>query len=104
MSILFNNSIKEGTFPDFCKIPRITPIFKDGEKDKLSNYRPIATLPFVSKVFEKLMSVKMLDYLNKFNLLNKKQFGFQSDRSTNDAIFTILDDVYEGLNDKKNMF
>ena len=103
LSILFNQSIIEGTFPDACKEACVVPIFKGGDKEQLSNYRPISTLPFISKVFEKIMSLKMTAYLKKYNILNENQFGFQSTRSTSDAVLTLLDDIYEGLENRKNV-
>ena len=46
-------SYKTGVFPDFFKISRITPIFKKGAKNLKSNYRPISSLEFWSKIFER---------------------------------------------------
>ena len=50
---VFKVSIKQGIFPDSLKIAKITPIFKSGAKDNISNYRPIPILPVFSKVFRK---------------------------------------------------
>ena len=42
---VFKVSIKQGIFPDSLKIAKVTPIFKSGAKDNVSNYRPISILP-----------------------------------------------------------
>lgn len=49
----FNDSLTKGEFPDCLKNTVITPIFKEGDKNKCNNYRPISLLPTIGKVFEK---------------------------------------------------
>ena len=58
--IMFNRSISKGVFSNICKSSRIVPIFKDVDKEDMNNYRPISTLPFISKVFEKLMNIRSI--------------------------------------------
>ena len=41
---IFNISISTGTFPDSWKIARVAPIFKEGSKSEIGNYRPISIL------------------------------------------------------------
>ena len=43
-------SIKLSTFPDKCKIAKLTPLFKKGSKTDPKNYRPISLLPLISKL------------------------------------------------------
>ena len=52
---VFRVSIQQGIFPDSLKITKVTPIFKSGDKNNLSNYRPISILPVFSKVLEKII-------------------------------------------------
>ena len=53
---IFNLSIATGCFPDSWKIARVAPIFKSGQPDDRSNYRPISVLPVLARVFEKTYS------------------------------------------------
>ena len=55
VSMLFNNSLSEGIFPECFKTPKIIKKFKFGDSNSTVNYRPISMLPFLSKIFEKLM-------------------------------------------------
>ena len=55
LTILFNQSITIGIFPNRFKIGKVIPIYKTFCKSKLSNYCPISILPFFSKVFETRM-------------------------------------------------
>ena len=51
---IFNLSIATGVFPENWKTARFAPIFKSGEKNNRSNYRPISVLPFLARLFEKI--------------------------------------------------
>ena len=37
---IFNISLQKGVFPDRMKIARVIPIFKTGDVQEFSNYRP----------------------------------------------------------------
>ena len=55
LSIIFSRSLPEGGFPQLWKTSFISPIFKKGCKKNICNYRPIAKLSCIRKVFEKLV-------------------------------------------------
>lgn len=78
----------------------IIPIFKAGNKEEPSNYRPISILPLLSKIFEKLVLNRMIGFLEKHKIVSKYQYGFQKGRSTLDAlvdvIMTLQDTLDEG--------
>ena len=61
---IFNLSIATGVFPDSWKIARVAPIFKSGQTDDQSNYRPISVLPVLSRIFEKLIFNQFYQYLD----------------------------------------
>ena len=52
---VFKVSTEQRIFPDSLKTAKVAPIFKSGDKDNVSNYRPISILPVFSKVLEKIM-------------------------------------------------
>ena len=60
---IFNLSLCRGIFPDDWKQARISPIFKSGDKEDCSNYRPISVLSVVFKLFEKLLYEQLDTYL-----------------------------------------
>ena len=49
LSIIFNQSLQSGIFPDSMKIAEIIPLFKRGSKQLIENYRPISLLITMSK-------------------------------------------------------
>lgn len=85
---LMNTIITTSTFPLTWKQAKIMPIQK---ADK--NYRPIAILPFFSKVFEKLIHAQMNKHLNEKSILTNRQSGFRPKHSC----ITTLIDVCEEL-------
>jgi hypothetical protein len=52
LCLLFNRSLASCVVPDRWKLSFVTPIFKSGKRNDVSNYRGIAILSTVSKLFE----------------------------------------------------
>ena len=96
---LFNDSVSSGNFPEKLKLGRVVPLHKSGSQTLINNYRPITTLSVFSKVFEKLVHIRMTKFINKFKLINQNQFGFQKNKNTSDAILEFLDNVYDSFNE-----
>ena len=67
------------------KISVITPLFKKGKPDDINNYRPIALLSQFSKILEKIISNRFLNFIDKHNLLYATQYGFIINSSTSHA-------------------
>lgn len=59
----------------------------------INNYRPICILPFFGKVLEKLIGVRLSNYLDKFNILSPCQFGFRNHFSTDLALIHLTDQL-----------
>lgn len=97
VSDLINESFYKGIFPDVLKVARVIPIFKAGQKVILSNYRPISTLDFLSKVYERVIYNRLINFFTKFNIICVEQFGFLRKLSTGDAILRFTDNIYNSL-------
>ena len=94
-------SVKRGVFPEKMKIAKVTPIFKTGKKELLTNYRPISVLPCFSKILERIMYNQLYTYLDQNNILYKKQFGFRAGHSTDHALTELVDNVCRSFNENK---
>ena len=95
---LFNLSFKTGYIPTILKTAKIVPIFKTGESDKFTNYRPISLLSSFSKLLEKVAGNQIMKYLNKFKLLYEHQYGFRAKHNTTQPLIHFLDKIYQALN------
>ena len=96
MTWLYQLSFDEGIFPDAWKTARVNPIPKHGNVKLITNWRPISLLPVQSKIAEKLMHIHLTQVLEDEGALSDKQFGYRPGRGTGDAIFSFLNDIYEG--------
>ena len=91
LTYLVNQSLRKGYFPGELKISRVKPLFKSGDSELLSNYRPISLLSSFSKVFEYVIFHQLFDYFNESNLLCIQQFGFRPGHSTELAAVKLID-------------
>lgn len=78
ISHLANSCFSQGKFPPALKQAIITPVYKGGDRDDVSNYRPISVLPAISKIIEKLINKRLTSYTNKFNIISQAQYGFKT--------------------------
>jgi hypothetical protein len=67
-----------------------TPLFKNGALDDLNNYRSISVLPPVSKIFEKLITTRIITYFNMNKLFYNGQYGFRELHSCESALHSLI--------------
>ena len=79
---IINLSLCSGVVPRELKIARVIPIFKTGDRGLFNNYRPVSVLSIFSKLLERVMYNRLLNFLNKYNILSINQFGFRKNHST----------------------
>ena len=96
LTIMKHISFLTGNFPKRCKKANITPIFGKGNKGDSSNYRPIL-LPNIRKILEEAIYSRLSKFLDKFDCLYKKQFGFRNAQSTNHALISITEEITKSL-------
>ena len=64
---IWNDRIsKSCQFPENLKLPDITPVFKEDDKNLVKNYRPVNVLPTLPKVFEKIIEKQVVNPVNIF--------------------------------------
>ena len=92
--------MSSGIFPTWLKFSQVVPIFKKGDKDKLTNYRPISLLTSFSKIFEKVIYKRLDNHMISNNILAKEQYGFRSNTSTEKSIYELTNNILKALDDK----
>lgn len=97
LACLINKCFQQGYFPSIFKIAIVLPIYKKGDKQDSENYRPISLLCVISKVIERLILNRIMDFLTRFNLLSKFQHGFQQNKSTESATLQLLQFLYSEI-------
>ena len=88
LSILFNYTFELGLFPQIFKVAKVIPIYKSGNKDLVNNYRPISLLSSLSKVLEKLIKTRFVNFFEKHDIFYDYQYGF---RKKHGVIHALLD-------------
>ena len=101
ITCIINTSFVTGIFPTAWKHALIFPIFKSGDDNDLSNYRPISLLPIVSKVLEKVVSVQLTQFLESNSLFSNTRHGFWPKLSTETALTVIADKIYSNMDTRK---
>lgn len=96
-----NVCLMKGTFPSQLKIAVIKPIYKSGDKTKMTNYRPISILPYISKIIEKVMHARMMDHISEHDVLCSTQFGFRKGYSTYMPLLLLQDLVTKTFEQNK---
>jgi hypothetical protein len=103
LTYIINRSLVTGIFPDRLKFSEIKPIYKKGDKNLISNYRPISLLTSFSTILEKVIYRRLCKHLVNNNILTNEQFGFRANSSTDKAICRLLDHILMALNDGHNV-
>ena len=95
---IFNLSLQTGYIPDRFKVAKVIPVFKSGDKQIFSNYRPISLLSSLSKLLEKVVARQVEGFLRVNNILYSHQYGFRKKHGTSHPVLHFLHNIYEALN------
>ena len=90
-------------FPDVLKKAYVTPIYKKGDPLEAENYRPISVTPTLAKIFERVLLQQMLEHVEKYEIINKKQFGFLKRKSSNDTVISLTESVNSLLEENETV-
>ena len=93
LSIIFNNCIDHGVFPDTRRVSHIIPIHKTNDKRSLNNYRPVFLLHICRKIFERTI-FNVFAFLENNNLLTPKQSSFRSNDSCISQLLSTVHSIY----------
>lgn len=102
ISCCINESFATGTYPDCLKLAKVSPIYKSGSRDDPGNYRPISVLPTINKIFEQVISRRLLSFLDRTQFLSKSQFGFRKGSNTEIAAIELMNFIYSEM-DKRSV-
>ena len=93
LTLIINQTLTTGIFPDKLKWSKIIPIFKKGDDSCISSYRPISLLSSISKIFEYVILDQLTGYLVNNNILCSEQFGFRAGYSTELVALRLIDQM-----------
>ena len=101
LSEIINCSIRTGDVPSDIKLAKVIPIHKQGNKNEVSNFRPISILPFFSKLFERVMYDRLYSFISQSKILYPFQHGFQPGHSTYMSLLDIQDKISQAMDNNE---
>ena len=97
ITLIVNQFLNTGIFPDKLKCAKVIPIYKKGGNTNLDNYRPISILPTVSTFLERVIFDQLYAHFHQNNLLYSSQYGFKKKHSTELAVLELVDRITQEL-------
>ena len=94
---IVNKSFDECSLPSLMKTAIVKPIYKNGLKTDVNNYRPISILPIIEKIIEEIACKRLWGYLSKNNIMSKNQYGFQKGKNINKLLAYFTDHLNQNL-------
>ena len=101
LTLLINQVLKTGIFPDELKIAKLIAIFKKDDPTLFKNYRPISLLSTISKIIEKIIFTQLSLYFDENKLIFDNQYGFRPKHSTEYAALELVDRIITQMDVKK---
>ena len=95
LSKLFNLSLKIGYFPKHWRSSFVVPLFKSGNTSDISNYRGIAKLSAIPKLFELIITKQIMFNVNK--IITPYQHGFLAGKSTTTNLLTLTSFIHNSF-------
>jgi hypothetical protein len=75
---IYNASLESLIFPEQLKIAKVIPLYKKGDTSNVQNYRPIALLSVFSKLLEKLVNNRLMEFIEGKGVLTEAQRAFRT--------------------------
>ena len=100
---IINLSIQTSTFPEIWKYAKVIPLLKSPVCDPLlsKSYRPVALLPILSKIMEKVVFSQLAKYLEQNNIIHPNLHGSRPGHNTSTALIQLYDRWVEEVEDDK---
>ena len=94
---IINMTFDTSIIPLGWKHAVITLLYKEGDRNLASNYRPISILSAISKIMGKMVHSQVYEHLRVHNLLSEAQFGFRKYHSTATCMLQLMDIIYKNI-------
>lgn len=96
---IYNKIWQSNTFPDVWRNAIVLSFPKQLKDPTMpNNYRPISLTSNVCKLMEKVVNMRLVQYLESNNHFPQRQYGFRKMTSTTDALVKLVSDIKEYIN------
>ena len=97
---LFNDFFATGTLPQDWKIANISPIHRRNSKFCKENYRQIFLTSIISKITEKIVHDRCIQFWIDHQVFCDQQFGFRRNKSTLSQLLLCFNDWAESRSNR----
>ena len=104
LCFLINEYIKVGEFPEPLKHANVIPLFKKGDPQDPTNYRPISITGALAKVFEQALANQITEHCERFNIFSNTQYGYKKKHSTIDALLYCTEYIRKEIDEKRSVY
>ena len=99
ITCLINKTINSYVFPDSFKEAEVSPIYKNKDLLDKANYRPVSILPTISKLYERVLSDQLSDFLS--NIMSKHLAAFRKGYSCQTVLMILVEDWKVSLDNNR---
>ena len=97
LSVVFRRLVRLGSFPACWRQANVTPIPKGPPSTSVANYRPISITSVLPKVFERLVSVRLVRFIERSGVLPTNQLAYLKGMGTCDALLCLSHTLQSAL-------
>ena len=100
---IINLGYEINDFPECMKFAIIKPIFKKDDRNDISNYRPIAILPAISKIIERSATNQLTPFFEVNQKLTASQHAYRKFHSPITCLTESLNFIYRTIDSKEHV-
>ena len=100
---IWRKSMDSGVIPHKFLQQTIIPIYKKSSKAKAENYRPVSLTSHLIKVFERVVRVKFVNFIEDNNIIAPEQYGFRTGRSCKSQLIYHFENLLNILEERCNV-
>jgi hypothetical protein len=102
LTVIYNSMLRLCYYSLQWKFAQIIMILKPGKPNtEITSYRPISLLPIISKLFKRLLLIKLKASVPISTLIPNHQFGFREGHATVQQCHRLVHYIVESMEDKK---
>ena len=97
-TLVVNESLQTGVFPQDLKEALVKPLLKKANLDLIDkNYRPVSDLEFMGKTIEHAVTSQLTQHISENSLLEPMQSAYRSGHSTETALLKVKTDLIHAI-------
>ena len=100
---LFNNSFTQGKVASKWKQANVTPVYKKGDRQIITNYRPISLISVLGKLQERIVFKSLFKFLSQNKLLTWHNSGFKPMDSAMNQLILVTHKIYTAIDNGQDV-